>query len=348
LTPEQLRAELKKGQVAPAYLFAGPEGYQRRQSRRLLTQTFFGGEPPGDDSLTEHDLDEQTLTEVLDDARALSLFTSKRMIWVSSAEAALPRGRGSEESGDNSALAAYAKRPTPEVLLVFDARRFEFEGEDKTRMERLLKFYAPVPVTVEFRPLSAEAARQLAQDLIQKNGLKLGLAELGMLIEACGGDALRLANEVEKLSLYAGTGRAVTAEDLAALVPSAQASNIFALVGAMGRGDRGKALAILDVLVREGEYLPLALTFVAAQFRYALMAQESNLRTPQQIVGHFTKLGIRMWPQRAAEVQQTTSSFSQKRVEQALRLLFGADRGLRDQRPDDRTVFENLILELTR
>jgi hypothetical protein len=30
-----------------------------------------------------------------------------------------------------------------------------------------------------------------------------------------------------------------------------------------------------------------------------------------------------------------------------VKLLFGADRDLRDTRPDDRTVFENLILALT-
>ena len=41
------------------------------------------------------------------------------------------------------------------------------------------------------------------------------------------------------------------------------------------------------------------------------------------------------------------SSFSQARTEKALRLLFNADRGLRDARPDDRSVFETLILELT-
>ena len=37
----------------------------------------------------------------------------------------------------------------------------------------------------------------------------------------------------------------------------------------------------------------------------------------------------------------------QARTEKAIRLLFNADRGLRDARPDDRSVFETLILELT-
>ena len=43
--------------------------------------------------------------------------------------------------------------------------------------------------------------------------------------------------------------------------PEARASSIFALVNALGRRDRARALEILDTLTRTGEYLPLALAF---------------------------------------------------------------------------------------
>jgi hypothetical protein len=54
-----------------------------------------------------------------------------------------------------------------------------------------------------------------------------------------------------------------------------------------------------------------------------------------------------MWRDRSEQVVETMSSFSQARTEKAIRLLSKADRGLRDARPDDRSVFESLILELT-
>ena len=53
------------------------------------------------------------------------------------------------------------------------------------------------------------------------------LAELALLLEATGGDASRIAIEIEKLRLFAGTARKVTAGDIAALVPDAQSSTIF-------------------------------------------------------------------------------------------------------------------------
>ena len=53
---------------------------------------------------------------------------------------------------------------------------------------------------------------------------------------------------------------------------------IFALVNAMGRRDRTRALQVLDTLARDGEYLPLALAFLSTQFRMALVAREAGLR----------------------------------------------------------------------
>jgi DNA polymerase-3 subunit delta len=209
------------------------------------------------------------------------------------------------------------------------------------------KFYSAVRDQVEFRPFTPEAARSLAQNLAKQAGLQLPLAELALLLEATAGDAARLAIEIEKLRVYAGSDRKVTAEDIAELVPDAQASTIFALVAALGRGDRTEALNILDTLSREGEYMPLALAFLATQFRMALVAREANLRTANQIQAHFTRLGGRMWPQRAREVEQTVQAFPKANLEQAVVRLFEADRALRDARPDDRIVMEEMILALT-
>ena len=230
---------------------------------------------------------------------------------------------------------------------MIDCARYEFEGEDKARIERVEKFFAAVPAKVEFRPYSPEAARSLAQKLAKEAGIQLGLAELALLLEATGGDASRIAMEIEKLRLFAGTARKITADDIAALVPDAQSSTIFALVAALGRGDRTRALEILDTLSRSGEYMPLALTFLATQFRTALAAREAGVRGAGQIQAHFNKLGARMWPERARQIEQTMEAFSKERLEQAVEKVFETDRGLRDARPDDRIVMEEMVFALT-
>ena len=161
------------------------------------------------------------------------------------------------------------------------------------------------------------------------------------------GGVTRIAVEVEKMALYT-QGRPVTEEDVALLVPDARSANIFALVGTLGRRDRSHSLEILDTLFRDGEYLPLALAFLSAQFRAALVAREASLRSPQQIQGHFAKIGVQMWGSRAEQVYQTVSKFSKPQLERAMELVFQADRDLRSARPDDRIVMEQFILAMAK
>jgi DNA polymerase III subunit delta len=156
----------------------------------------------------------------------------------------------------------------------------------------------------------------------------------------------RIAIEIEKLALYAN-GRVLGEDDVAALVPDARSSNIFALVSALGRRDRARSLDLLDTLTRDGEYLPLALAFLATQFRMALVAREAGLRSASQVQAHFSRMGIPMWGSRAEQVWQTVAKFNKAQIERAMRLIFETDRGLRDARPDDRIVMERFVLNLT-
>lgn len=364
MTPEQFLAQIRKSQPAPVYLFIGPEIYQRDTCRAALLDLVLGPKVDGDrDGFFAYDLDETTMASICDDARAYSLFSTRRVFWITRAEAVLPKGRAAvaaaaadDEDGDNSkgkgggaadALANYLKDPSTDTVLVFDSSKFEFDGDDKAKTERLRKFYANIQQVVDFPRWTAAMTRKLAQDLTTKAGMKVGPDELTLLVEAVGGSPARVAVEIEKLSLFAGA-RILTAQDIAGLVPQAQATTIFALVAALGRRERQKALELLDTLVREGEYLPLALSFLATQFRQALVAQEAGLRGAMAIQGHFSKSGVPMWPSRADQISQTMSAFTPTQIKVALTKIAHADHALRDTRPDDRTVLEDFVLTLTR
>ena len=346
MTPAQLIARIRKSSLPPAVLLLGPEAYERGRILAALAAQY----PP--EAMTQHDLMEVSLAEILDDARALSLFASERLIRVVNAEAALPRGKAAAEddagegAGDSGPLEDYVRDPTPGATLVFEAIRFDFEGDDKRRQERVRKFYASIPDVVELRRFSSQEARQEAEALVRAAGFRIDEAALDLLVEALGADIARIAVEIEKLALYAG-GRQMGVDDIAALVPDARATNVFALVNALGRRDRARALEILDTLAKEGEYLPLALAFLSTQFRTAMVAREAGLKSAGQVQSHFSRMGVPMWSSRADQVFQTVSKFSKAQLERAMQLIFEADRGLRDARPDDRIVMERFILALT-
>jgi len=351
LTASQLLARAKKREFPAAVLLLGPEAYERRRIKEGLTAAFAEG------AVAQFDLAEVTLAAVVDDARALSLFAAERLIWVVNAEAVLPRpAKSSEEddgeaesnvaSGDAAPLAAYLKNPTPGVVLVFEAARFDFEGEDKRKQDRVRKFYAALRDVVELRRFAPHEARAEGESLARRAGLSIQPAALDLLVESLGADIARIAVEIEKLALYAGT-RTVSADDIANLVPDARATTIFALVNALGRRDRTRALELLDTLTSEGIYLPLALTFLSTQFRLAMAAREAGLKSAQQVQAHFSRIGVPMWGSRAEQVWQTVAKFGKPQLERAIKLISEADRGLRDARPDDRIVMEEFLLKLT-
>jgi DNA polymerase-3 subunit delta len=153
-------ARAKKREFPPAILLLGPEAYERRRIKEAMTAAFAEG------AVAQFDLIELPLAAVLDDARALSLFATDRLIWVVNSEAALPKTSKSSEdddsdgesggsAGDAALLAAYLKDPTPGVVLVFEAIRFDFEGDDKRKLERVRKFYSAIRSGAPRRTLAA-------------------------------------------------------------------------------------------------------------------------------------------------------------------------------------------------
>lgn len=352
LTPDQFIARIAKQPPSPAYLFLGQEGYQRRLCKNALLDRILPADSRSD-GLTQTDLETTSLPEILDDARSLSLFVSERVIWICSAELALPR-RLTEPADDPEAsakpttaeLVAYLAAPTPGTVLVFECSRYDFTGDDRAKLERVQKFYSDLP-TIEFRHFTPESSRFLAQQLARQHGLRLAGAELALLLDAVAGDASRLVAEIEKLSLFVGTERNVTAEDLQSLVPNAAPSTIFALVNALGKRDRAAALRSLDILIREGEYLPLALTFLNTQFRLALAAKEARVSSAQQAQNFFTRLNVRMWRDRAEQVIATAAAFTREHLAAAVALIYETDKMFREGYKDDRLIMESLVLALT-
>ncbi len=353
MNPDQFVARIAKQTPAPAYLFIGQEGYQRRTCKQALLDRVL----PGDarrDGLTQIDLENTTLAEVLDDARSLSLFSNERVIWVCSAEVALPRRLPSdEEAGEagvsgTAELAEYLKVPTPGTVLVFECSRYDFAGEDRVKLERVQKYYSSVPAVVEFHQFAPESSRFLAQQLAKQLGVRMGGAELAALLDAVAGDANRLASEIEKLALFVGRDRDVEMDDLRALVPNSAQSTIFALVNALGKRDRAGALNSLDILIREGEYLPLALTFLSSQFRLALAAKGGRITSAAQAQSFFAKLGVRMWRERAEQVIGTANAFTDERLAQAVVMIYETDKKFREGYKDDRVVMETLVMSLTK
>jgi len=350
MKPREILQNLGRSAAGPGYLFLGNEQYFRDRCRLALRKAVLGeqdGAEGSADGVTEFNLNERPIEELIDDARTLSLFGGPRLIVGRHAESVLPRGAG-VKAVPPPELARYFGDPTPGTTILLEAARYDWSSrDDKSKLERVAKFYAAVPVQVDLEHLSERDALAGAQSIAKRLGLSIAPDVLTELAEMLGNDLARISNDLDKLSLYAGPGRQVTREDIELLVPEARQRGMFEFSDALAHKDRGRALDILDTLAQGGEYWPMQINLLAGLFRQALIVKEERLTNPNQVSGAFQKRGMRIWPARARQILDMARQFTIDELESALIELFKADRDLRRERPDDRIIVEQLVVRLT-
>ncbi len=343
----------KEGKPAAGYLFLGTEQFYRDRCRAALKKAVLG-EPADPQGLAEIDLKEQPLSRLADEARTPSLFAASRLIIARNAEAVLPRG-GSKENRGRALLKEYFARPTPGVVVLIEATRFDGRDRDgKAALERAAKFFSSVPETVELKALTMQEAVKAAATLAGRLNLAVERSVLAELVEMLAGDVAKIENNLQKLALYAAPASeagaapaAITSRDIELLVPEARQSGLFDFSDALARRDRTRALELLDTMSKAGVYWPMQLSLIAKLFREALAANELRLRGAGSVGSKLGSYGLRLWPARARQVAEIASRFSGGELERALVALFEADRELRSSNPGERIVMEHLVVRLT-
>jgi DNA polymerase III subunit delta len=212
----------------------------------------------------------------------------------------------------------YLDNPAPEADLVL-------LGKKLGARERLL---AAVKKSGEVHNFEQPTGKALVRWVVgHAKGLGLDLPDdvAGSLIERCSGDKQRLLTETEKLALYV-SDRPATEEDVEALCPPDVQSNIFAFVDALGAGDRGRAIRLLEALISTGEP-PLRATYmVRRQFRLVARARALFARGASQ--GEVAR-ELKVPPFVARKLEEQARGSSDEDLEGALGLILDLERGLK-------------------
>jgi DNA polymerase-3 subunit delta len=127
--------------------------------------------------------------------------------------------------------------------------------------------------------LSFEAPRQrdLPRRLVgeaKERGFRLDPAAARMLVQRMGTEPLRIANELDRLALWAGEGGEVTSADLEAMVSDTSEAAVWSLSDALLEGNAEEALAISERLLAQGESVTGLVYSIASRLRKANAALE--------------------------------------------------------------------------
>jgi DNA polymerase-3 subunit delta len=304
--------------------------------------------------LSDLDLTQTSIFEVLDRAQTPSLMAPFQVIFIRNVRQLYTRGAKKEEF---AALDRYFQSPNPQALLLFiadflripaDTRRMDLD--DKNRFERLTETLGAHCGMVELARVNEEDAMRWTVAKAQEAGLQMETDAARELVDALGADMMLVSSELEKLLLYtSGRGR-ITLGDVETMVLSAKQRTLYELTDAISARDRVRALALLQGLLNSsdaGEDAAIGhLYMLARTFRQMLVILEKNVRDSRAIWQALWQ-GFRMPPFAADDLIRQARRYKNRReLTRALRLVARADLELRSSPPDKRLVLERLVYEL--
>ncbi len=338
ISPEALVERLVAGKPVPAVLLLGADAYLRQASRESIVDVVV--DPAARDwALSRFSADDDDLGVGLGQARTVPMLASRQAVIITDLQAVEEQGEKKREAQIDD-LTAYLEDPAPFTVLVLDAAKLDQRMRlGKVLMQKALVVAAELPEDPEARlRMAASLATQMARQ--RKAPLDDDTAEV--LADLCNADLAAIRNEIEKLATYAGAGQPIRRADVDALVVSEKKYSVWELADMLATGQRAKALAFLDSLLREGEAPPALVGAMAWMYRKLLEAKELS----PSASGYQAAARLGMRPAAAEMAVRQAHKIPRQQLVDGLRALYDADSRLKSGAPDDRAMMEFLVAQL--
>lgn len=252
----ELAGWLSKQPAPPSLVvILGEEPFLRDEAREALTRDL----PPT--ALTEVEGKKTELPPVLDELRTLPFLGDRRVVVVRDA------GEFAVEHAD--ALGAFFDEK-PVCTLVLETPKLD-------RRRNVVKALLARALVVACDPPEASGLRSFIVGRAKKWGRELGRGAAEALLERLGGHSVSLATLDAEMRKLAAAGQGpITPEEVEALCTVGSSEESFAVVDGVAKGDVGRTLERLQVILRDG-----------------LVANGERVREAQAVA--FMLLGLLRW-----------------------------------------------------
>lgn len=336
---------LKRGIVAPVYLFYGEETYLRDLALVRLKEHF---EQAGQTGLDVDMIEGETAdpAEVVARAETLPFFAARRLVVVKNPSffkaarrgGETGEGEGTNPSGREAALLEYIKNPSPSTCLVFST------GESVDKRKRLFQAIKKYGSEMEFNYLSTGYLTRWVAKRAGQSGRRFAPGAANTLVDSVGPSLQALSLEIEKLVNYTAGREVITAEEIHLMSPPRLEENIFAVVDAVGSRRYREALAGIKDMLAAKEPATKILSMIARQFRILLMVRDLVERgcPAREIPGR-----LKIHPFVAQKAAAQSRNFSKPILTGALAALSELDAGVKTGKMEFYPAMETFLLTLS-
>jgi DNA polymerase-3 subunit delta len=333
----EARMAIREGKYAPVYVCYGSESYLHEEFIRTLTSQLVAPDA-ADFAVSKYDLTEIPLDTVIDDAETLPFLAPTKVVVASHAGFFTGAKDTAKVEHRIERLAGYLKKPADSSILVFTV-----DAEKLDERKKIVKMLKDRQALVSCPPMNPEDLLQWVQHQAEVNGATLSPDSAERLILRAGTRLSNLSAEIEKLSLYAGTGGRIGPEDVERLIVPSTEQNVFMLIEEAVHLRLDRALSILYELVKQKEEPVKIMLLMARQFRLILQVKELERQgySLQQIA---SRAGAHPYAVKLAS--QQARRYRPERLNDVLYELSELDYQMKSGRVDKLLGLEMFLLKL--
>lgn len=322
----------QSSEQAPVYVVCGPEAFLKRQAIEAIMDRVLGG---ADRSLAlgEYDGSRSSLelADVLDDVRTLPFLAERRLVVLRDADAFITRYRAE--------LEAYTESLSPTGVLLIECKALPANT-------RLYKRVQAAGEVVKCEPIKRRAIPAwLVNRCRESCGVQLNSQAAAMLCELIGDDLGLLDGELQKLSLYTGQRRRITAADVEAAVGHHREERVWGILSAITAGDRARAMALWQEVWQTDRAAPAraigGIAFTVRRLLNAKRAQEAGAS-----MGELARILMRWGDEK--QLRAELAAFSSEQVQAMLCRLLEADVAAKTGLASVRSSIEAFIIDMCR
>ncbi|MEM6733210.1 MAG: DNA polymerase III subunit delta, partial [Myxococcota bacterium] len=271
---------------------------------------------------------ETTVDRILEAARTLPMMAAHRWVHVSDAHKLKAEAQ--------EALAAYVKAPSPTTVLVLSGEKIDGRrklGQALNKKKVMFAFDAPKQWELG----------DWIEERAEHKGLALDRDAAALLGDFVGAEVGPIDRALEKLELYAGEPRSITAEDVQEVVAPTRVHSIFELTDAVGARNLSKSTQLLRNALEGGESGLMVLAMIARQMRQLLQYQLlSSRRMPNAELAR--ALGVK--PFLMNRIAEQARQYNKEELSHALDAAHRADIAMKSSRLSHGVILDRLLLEV--
>lgn len=327
------------------YVLYGEDGFSRQQALDEIKSTI-GDETALATNTTVLEGQQATVDQIRTVAETMPFLAERRLVIIQGLlerfESRTKAGRRKKAAGVSSrqneyqSLADYLVTvPDSTVVVLVDGKI-----SHKNPLLNSLSIKAKVK---SFPLLDREKLIQWINNRVAGRGGSISTSAAQLLERFVGGNLWIMANEIEKLVLFAG-GQQVEADDVRQVVSYVQEGSVFNLVDAILEFRGGTAEKLAEQLLQKGASPAYLLVMLTRQVRFVVCVRElkNQRRTEAEIMGRLamtSSFALR-------RTQEQASRYSMARLKEVYHRLLETDLAIKTGRYNAELALNILIAEL--